>query len=279
MSSNPPVSVAAVPQPAMPAMPVQAAQATPSPPAPAPKAVTLADIFADKPEGDAPADDPSKPVDTLDGLTQRYGLTAEQIYALKVPMPSGAEPITLGTMKDRVSDLVEFEQREMQFDQRRIKAEGELLRAQSEMRELIASLPAESIKPEIVKKIRAQHETMMTRERELTAEHIPEWQDERIRAADIQGMIEHLGDYGFPESFITTIVDHRAIKYIRDNYLRDQRIKKALANVKEPQMRGQRPSGKGRPVASPKTPPPSNRRAGMQPDPRARIMSVLNKSE
>lgn len=215
-----------------------------------PKRLSLAELFAEdgddtNSESGSGDDDPSKPVDSVDRLMKRHKLTAEQVYAIKVPMAQGAEPLTLGELKDRVGELVDLETRELQFDERRVKAEGDLLRAQTEMRELLALVPKDQIKPEMVEKIRKRHEATQAQERRATLEHIPEWQDEKRRNEDLTAMVELVGDYGFGAEFLSTVVDHRAMKMIRDYMLMRTRIRKALANVKDGKpAKGQRTSGK-----------------------------------
>ena len=247
-----------------------------------PKRLSLAELFAESPD-DADDEDHSqdsdagKPVDSLDGLQKRLRLKPEQVYAIKVPMPNGAEPLTIGELKDRVAELVDLETRELQFEQRRVKQEGELLRAQQEMRELLAMLPPEHIKPELVEKIRKRHEETMARERKLTLEHIPEWQDENRRIEEMKGIAEMLSHYGFDESVLTSIVDHRALKFVRDAYLRDKRIRDALAKVTVVPKKGQRPSAKAaKPAARPNSPSGKPRAAV---DQRSRILSLFNRSE
>jgi hypothetical protein len=212
-----------------------------------PKRLSLAELFADDENGgsDESPDDPTKPVETLDGLTKRLKITPEQAYAIKIPLANGAEPLTLGELKDRVGELVDLEVRELQFDQRRVKAEGELLRAQTEIRDLMALIPKDQLSPTAIQKVRDKHAATVRREQQATLEHIPEWQDEKRRTADITGMIELLSNYGFDETFIGTVQDHRALKFIRDSYLREKRISAALAKIKDvPRKPGQRPSGK-----------------------------------
>jgi hypothetical protein len=244
-----------------------------------PQKLSLAELFAE--DGDTPGsesgtdDDPSKPVDSIDRLMKRYNLSPEQAYAIKVPMPQGAEPLTLGELKDRVGELVELETREAQFDQRRVKAEGELLRAQTEMRELMALIPKEQLTPAVLDKVRQKHEATMNRERQATLEHIPEWRDEKRRTEDISGMIELLEDYGLGGTFLSTVVDHRALKFIRDSYLRDKRIKEALARVKSGKpVTGQRTSSK---TAKGAAKPNSNtsRQSRVIPDQAARIRNLF----
>lgn len=241
------------------------------------KPLSLAELFADEDsdgESQKEDDDSSKPVDSIDRLVKKLAVKPEQVYAIKVPMPNGAEPLTIGELKDRVGELVGFEARELAFDQRRMKAEGELLRAQTEMRDLLAMLPKEQIKPEMVEKVRKRHEVTMARERALTLEHIPDWNDEKRRMEDIQGMIDMLSEYGFDETFIETVVDHRALKFIRDMYLRDKRIKAALAKVTTPTKKGKAPSGKA--SKGPVRPSNSQKQRNAPLDQRSRIMSIFS---
>ena len=246
-----------------------------------PRRLSLAELFAedgDSEDSSQPIDDPSKPPDSLEGLSKRLGVKPEQIYDVKIPLKDGAEPLTIGQLKDRVSELVDLETRETQFEQRRLRSEGDMLRAQAEIRELLTMVPKEHIRPEIVDKIRKRHDANMQREREMTLEHIPDWHDEKKRAEDLQGMIDFLGDYGFDETFIGTVSDHRAIKFIRDMYLRDKRIKTALSKVTIPEGKGHRASSKTKkPAARPQQ--YQSQRKNTVPDSRARISALFNQSE
>lgn len=252
------------------------------------KPKSLAELFGDTNDEsstemvlDEPdVDDPDKPVDSIDRLMKRNGLTAEQAYAIKVPMPNGAEPLTIGELKDRIAELSDFELRETEFDQRRIKQEGELMRAQADIRGLLELLPKEAIKPEVLNKLRAQQNATLTNERRLTAVNIPEWQDDIRRTREMAGMQEMLADYGFPPSFLENeVVDHRAIKFLRDSFLIRERIQKALKDVRDPQKKNMRPSGKsGKAPARPGV-SQTNRRTGSTPTQRDRIMGYLNSQE
>ncbi len=48
----------------------------------------------------------------------------------------------------------------------------------------------------------------------------------------MEGMADHLKQYGYPVNHLERVADHRQVKYIRDNWQRELRIKKALAAVK-----------------------------------------------
>jgi hypothetical protein len=251
-----------------------------------PRRLSLAELFGKNEEGEDTTDDngnvvvsdPSKPPESMEELSKRLGLKPEQVYSVKIPLADGAEPLTIGQLKDRVGELVDLETRETQFEARRMRAEGELMRSQSEIRELLGMIPKEHIRPEVVNKIRQRHDANMATERRMTLEHIPEWRDEKRAGEDLQGMIGFLGEYGFDETFIGTVHDHRAIKFIRDMYLRDKRIKAALAKVTIPDSKGYRSSAKTKKSATKPSQQQSTRR-NVVPDQRSRLAALFNQSE
>lgn len=250
-----------------------------------PRRLSLAELFASSEDGEeidddgnVIADDPAKPPETLEALSKRLGFKPEQVYNVKIPLADGAEPLTIGQLKDRVGELVDLETRETQFEQRRMQVEGELLRSQTEVREILGMIPKEHINPEIVNKIRKRHEANMAFERRMTLEHIPEWRDEKRAGEDLQGMIDFTKRWGFDETFMATVHDHRAIKFIRDMYLRDKRIQAALAKVTVPDSKGQRSSAKTKKAAARPMQQQSNRKS-VVPDQRTRIAALFNQSE
>jgi hypothetical protein len=145
------------------------------------------------------------------------------------------------------------------------------------MRDLMTMMPKEALAPEMVKKVRDRHNATMKVERQRTLEHIPEWENEETCTQDLQGMMDFLGEWGFDESFLTTVVDHRAMKFIRDMHLRDQRIKNALKKVQTVTNKGKASSSKtAKPAAKPSIGESSKQRGGPTSH-RSQLMSVLNK--
>lgn len=219
---------------------------------------SLAELFGNRSDessteialDDDTPDDPEAPLDSIERLMKRHKLTPEQADAIKVPMRNGAEALTIGELKDKISDLTDLELRQVQFDERRIKQEGELIKSQTELRGLLEVLPKDAIKPEVLQKLRERQAETTRQQRQLTLEHIPEWRDEKKRTAEIEGIVEMLSDYGFDESFLQSVVDHRAMKFIRDNFLIRSRIRKSLEEVRDPKKLGKQPSGKSNKSAS-----------------------------
>ena len=182
----------------------------------------------EQPSGDAKREIPTK----FNDLAGELGVDLDALYKLEVSQADDGTPVTIENLKDHFSKQSDIELRELEFDERRIKQESELLREQNELRELMAALPEKAIRPEVLQKVRDKHAAQMQMERQRTMELIPDWQDEKTRTKDIEGMAAHLQQYGYPVDHLERVADHRQLKYIRDNWQRETRIRKALEKVR-----------------------------------------------
>jgi hypothetical protein len=178
----------------------------------------------------APTKDAPRPK-SLKALAETLKLADKDLYDIEVPMSNG-ESRTLGQLKDLVSKQDDFTLRELSFEEERQRKESDLHRAQNELRELVSQLPKNALRPEVVEAFRQKHEATVQQERQRTLEVIPEWKDEARRTEEITGIVEHLESYGFPKNYLSSVVDHRTIKYIRENFLREKRLRSALEQVK-----------------------------------------------
>ncbi len=165
-------------------------------------------------------------------LAGQLGMELDELYGLEVSQAEDGTPVTIENLKDHYARHDDLSLREIEFEERKTKTEADLLQAQEELRELMASLPEGAVKPEVLAKVKAKHDAQMKLERARTLDVIPEWKDEDTRKADMEGMSDHLQQYGYPVDHLERVADHKQIKYIRDNYLREKRIRKALAKVK-----------------------------------------------
>ena len=189
------------------------------------------DTGAGAPGGDAGGSHNATPTKFND-LAGKLGLELNDLYKLEVSQAADGTPVTVEHLKDHFAKQDDLALREIDFEERRTQQESQLLQAQEELRELMAALPEKAIKPEVLQKVRQKHDVQLQLERKRTLDVIPEWQDEDTRTADIEGMAEHLKQYGFPGDHLGRVADHRQVRYIRDNWRREQRIRKALAQVK-----------------------------------------------
>ena len=180
-------------------------------------------------------------------LAGTLGVELDDLYKLEISQAEDGTPVTVENLKDHYAKQGDFVLREIDFEERRTAQESQLMQAQEELRELMAALPERAIKPEVLQKVRDKHELQVKQERKKTLEVIPDWNDEKTRTADIEGMADHLKQYGYPVDYLGRVADHRQMKYIRDNWQREQRIRKALAQVragKPNPTTKQKPAGK-----------------------------------
>lgn len=190
-----------------------------------------ADNAAEASKDTASGSDDTVPTQFND-LAEKLGMELDDLYKLEISKAEDGTPVTIENLKDAHAKQVDISLRELEFEERRTAEEASLMQSQEEIRELLSALPASAIKPEVLEKLRAKHEAQATLERSKTLDVIPEWKDEQTRTSDIEGMVKHLQQYGYPVNHLSHVIDHRQMKYIRDNWQREQRIRRALEKVK-----------------------------------------------
>lgn len=181
-----------------------------------------------KPDGSQEKAKPTK----FNDLAGTLGMELDALYKLEIASSEDGEPVTIEALKDLHANTSDFELSKLEFEEQRTQKEQELMRAQAELNEILSVLPKGSVKPEVLERIRAKNEAALKIEREKTLDVIPAWKDSEQRKSDIAGMAEHLQAYGFPVNYLTTVANHMQLKYIRDNWQREQRMRKALEKVR-----------------------------------------------
>lgn len=177
---------------------------------------------------------------SLKHAAEMLGITEADLYALEIPSSrQGEKPYTLGKLKDLAASEDDHTVRTLRLDADRRTFERERVTAETELREMLEVLPEESLKPEALKKLRANIEQKHARERGEILRVIPEWSDEKVRLEDLRGMVEHLKGYGLPETALMERFDHRIMRFVRDAWRVQTAVNKALAQVKE--RRGKTP--------------------------------------
>lgn len=181
---------------------------------------------------------PGKPTGkpkTLLELSKRVGVPVEELYDLEIPLRVAngeKKTITLAELKDYRDQQDDHQLDRIAWSEEREREHADIARSRAELSELLAMVPEDKLKPEVLNKIRARHEGIMSMERQRTLRRIPEWHDEDTRAEELQGIAEHLADYGFSPNTLQGIYDHRMLAYMRDNWLRKRRLSAALEKVK-----------------------------------------------
>jgi len=193
-----------------------------------------------------------KPIKTIADAAERLGIKIEDLYKLEVSIADGqdAEKFSVGALKDAMKERTDFKFQQLAWENDKTEQEGSLLRSRNELVELLSLLPKEAIQPQVITSIREKHDAALKLERERTALVIPDWKDETKKAADVDAMRAHLVRSGFPPNYLNSVSDHRTMKYIRDNMIREKRIAEALALVKPKTAKGQSPSPRGNSMRS-----------------------------
>lgn len=217
---------------------------------------------AESSQGEDPQTD-GKP-DTLDAIATKLGVEVSDLYDVAVKQPPGPggedRTVTLGELADMAKDSGQLELDRLEFDESRTRREQDLMRAQQELSEIVALIPDSAKSPDLVAAVSRKVATQQTQERALTLKVIPEWTDETVETRERDEIGKHLGAYGFPPNHLEQVIDHRTVKYIRDNWQRERNMAKALEAMKR---RKAKATGAAKPAAgAPRKRQASSRRQG-----------------
>ena len=210
---------------------------------------------AEKPAADEKGSKGEKPkVDLeINAIAKHLGVDVAELYEkLLIPMPDGAEPLSVSALKDQAQNRVEHSLEVEEFHTERDAHRVEMNDARAELEQVVRLIPQEYRTPEML--AAAQQELSRTKQREQVAllDRIPEWRDETRRNADLEVIMPHIEAFGFPREMLATIVDHRLFAYVRHNALREQRLNKLLADAKDKRERkgGRKPGKRGAPASN-----------------------------
>ena len=91
----------------------------------------------------------------------------------------------------------------------------------------------------------AQYQGYVKEQNRLAVAAIPGWKESGVQDNELKLMSKELASYGFRPNEISLLVDHRWVKYVRDNAARNERLRLAGKSVVPPKPR-QKPSSKRR---------------------------------
>jgi len=167
-------------------------------------------------------------------LAKALGVDEKSLYGIEVPSSrAGEKPYTLGQLKDLMKERDDFATASLKLDEERRTHERDKVNAQAELQEMLAALPADSLKPEAVTKIRGVLERKRGLARAAIVENIPEWSDPIVRESELKAITEHLSGYGIPASFLLANLEHGVFRMVRDAQKLAEKVSKALKAVEE----------------------------------------------
>ncbi len=204
---------------------------------------------AEKPPVDEKGSTAEKPqVDLeINAIAKHLGVDVAELYEkLLIPMPDGAEPLTISALKDQASVRVEHSLEVEEFHTERDAHRVEMNEARAEIEQIIRLIPAEYRTQEMLQAAQAELGRTKRREQIALLERIPEWKDDVRRAADLELIGPHIEAFGFPREMLDSVVDHRLFAYVRHNALREHRLNKLITDAKAKRERkgGNRAPGK-----------------------------------
>lgn len=165
-------------------------------------------------------------------LAGKLEMELDDLYKLELTLSEGGDPVTVEQLKDAYANKSDHDLNVIEFEERRTQEEQQMMRVKAELQEILQALPKQAVKPEVLEKIRAKAEATNKVERQKTLEVIPEWKDPKVRETEIAAMADHLQGYGFPVHYLKQVVSHQQLKYIRDNWRREERVRKAIEQVR-----------------------------------------------
>jgi len=202
-----------------------------------------------------PPTDEKKPVISKPKKLKELGaaakLTDDELYGIEVPSSvEGEKPYTLGELKDFAKEQDDFRLSKLENEQHFRDREAKILRAESELTDILAAIPKDAIPDKLRADLQARRDKAVKEERQRVLDVIPGWQDREVRTQELAAMVEHMKDNGFPEGYLANVLDHRTLRYIRSNMVRERNLKAALAKVQ--QRKSSTPAKASRPAAQPR---------------------------
>lgn len=230
---------------------------------------------AEKPQVKDGAEKPTEPVRprSIAEVAERLGLKVEEVYELEVPLTGDGQKMTIGRLKDSISELKAFEGHKLAFEEEKVKFENGATRAKDELSTIVKRLK-DVIPPQhfesVMKAGRDEYTAKLNEERAKVFEFIPEWQDKDTLAKEVEEINNFLEPY-FGKKAFSQFNNAKMIKLLRDTTKRELRVRQAIAKMTEVT-----PTAK---AASKKTPVQTDTRrsSGKTQDPRKAFVDGLFK--
>ena len=145
-------------------------------------------------------------------------------YDQEVPMPDGAESVTIGQLKDHYQGKVDFESERETWQQHRTDQEAKHIIQRQGLMEL-ANLVG-TVNPQVLEYVQNQQQVTRKAEAAALLEVFPEWADadvKRAAAPKLKAVAEKLG---FSEAEFAHISDHRQIRalHMLEGFLSKQAV-------------------------------------------------------
>jgi hypothetical protein len=162
-------------------------------------------------------------------------------YEMEVPMPDGADPVTLGQLKDHYQQTVDFDEQRSKWEQHRTAVDAKHIALKQEL-SAMADLIGDA-NPALVQHVRGQLAEHRKAEQQALLELYPEWADPEVKRAQAPKLKAVAQRLGFSEAEFAHISDHRQIRALvmLDGFLTKQdAAAEAKAQLKAKLPKGQK---------------------------------------
>lgn len=187
------------------------AQETAKPPAtPAPEPSLLADpepIRAAKPALDT--------APTVKALAEQAGINIKDVTLTLDNGDGTAREIPYATVKKQMEAADTFDAERLSFEQTSQAQTNELIQARREFEQIVSMIPPEQWPAGLSEKVNQQQVASLEYEARMTMAAIPSWSDPVTMQADRELMGSWLKSWGYNESEIANIQDHRTLSMAR----------------------------------------------------------------
>jgi len=151
---------------------------------------------------------------TLKELAKELGVDAKSLYEVEIPIGDGKK-LSLGELKDLAKQSDDHRTALEQLRGVETDRSNEVMLARRELATMMQAL-GDQVDPMAVHAVQEMNSKHLQRETTLMMAAIPEWRDPVHRAADKKEMVDFVGKYGFTESELGQVTDHRLVKLLRD---------------------------------------------------------------
>ena len=168
---------------------------------------------------------------SLSAIAEKLGIKVKDLYKVEIPMGGDGETMTLGALKDLAAEAGDLTTARAEIEESKTANGNEIMAARAEMSQMITMMGG-AVTPELLQRARSEMNLMAERERRATLEAMPEWKDKDTFAREREAIHTHLRGYGFSQSELSNVHDHRLLKMIADATRDRGKIRGALDNAK-----------------------------------------------
>jgi len=202
-------------------------------------------VSADGPEGvdrqeppeDQAADEAATPAevpDTLEAIADKAGLKVKDLYNVKIPMPAGEEPITLGQFKDRIKDLRRADTIAAEAEDTKATLQAERLQFQQELATVAQALQSNGgkLSRDALEQASQSIQRYQEQQRALAEKVAPELSKPEV----LDGMAEVVSQYGISRQVFDQIHEAPFRLMMHRLYTLENRLKAAKAQEAKPRQ-------------------------------------------